>query len=86
MASLVLKLTGDNTNRIRGMLAPDGFQVFSVYDFTTKACGYKDTGATARKEFKRLTQEGSEYKDEIVASCHNLHFPGQRGASTPCTT
>lgn len=87
MASLVLKLTGDGTNRVRGMIAPNNdMQVFSVYDFMTKACGYKDIGATARKEFKRLTMDGSEYKDEIVASCHNLHFPGQRGPSTPCMT
>ncbi len=83
-SSLVLRITGDDT--IRGMLTLDGIQVFSVYDFMTKACGYKDTGAIARKEFKRLTSDGSEHKEEIVASCHNLHFPGQRGPSTPCMT
>ena len=86
MSSLVLKLTGDDTHGIRGMLAPDGMQVFSVYDYMTKACGYKDTGAAARNEFKRLTRDGSEFKDEIVASCYSLHFPGQRGPSTPCMT
>jgi hypothetical protein len=86
MASLVLKLTGDDTNKIRGMLAPDGMQVFSVYDFMTIACGYTNSGATARNEFKRMVKDGSEYKTEIVASCYNLHFPGQRGAATPSMT
>jgi hypothetical protein len=47
----------------------------------TIACGYMDTGATARKEFRRLINDGSEYQQEIVASCNSLHFPGQRGLS-----
>ena len=73
MANLVLKLTGDDSHRIRGMLSPDGMQVFSVYDFMTRVCGYKDSGATFRKELKMLTSDGSEYKDEIGASCHKVY-------------
>jgi hypothetical protein len=76
MASYVLKLTGDDSQRIRGMLTPDGMQVWSVYDFMTKACGYKDQGATARKEFKRLTADESEFQNEVVALCRYLKFPG----------
>jgi hypothetical protein len=57
MASLVLKLTGDDSNNIRGMLAPDGMQVFSVYDFMTIACTKNDNGGYARKSFKRLTTD-----------------------------
>jgi hypothetical protein len=88
MASLVLKLTGDDANSIRGMPAPDGLQVFSVYDFMTKACGYnsKDVGATARNEFKRLISPPSEVKDEVVASCYYLKFSGSGQRETPCMT
>ena len=43
--------------------------IFSVYDLMTIACGYMDTGATARKEFRRLIKDGSKYQQEIVASC-----------------
>ena len=87
MSSLALKLLGlDESSSIRGMIGPDAIQVFSVYDFMTVACGYKDTGAAARKEFKRLTSEGSTHEEEIVASCHSLRFPGQRGPGTPCMT
>jgi hypothetical protein len=88
MAGLVLKLTGDDTNGIRGMLAPDGMQVFSVYDFMTKACGYnsKDVGATARNEFERLISPTSDVKDEVVASCYYLKFSGSGQRETPCTT
>ncbi len=68
---------------VRGMIGPNGMQVFSVYDFISIACGYKDTGATARKMFKRLTSDDSEYLEETVASCHSLRFPGQRGPGTP---
>lgn len=88
MASLVLKLTGDDTHRLRGMLAPDGMEVWSVYDFMTKACGYnsKDVGATARNEFKRLIKDGSDVKDEVVASSYYLKFPGAGQRETPCMT
>ena len=61
-------------------------QVFSVYDFLTVACGYGNSGASARNEFKRLTKDESEFKNEIVASCYSLRFPGQRGPGTPCMT
>lgn len=87
MSALVLKLIdSDSGTSIRGMIGPNGVQYFSVYDFMTKACSYHDTGAIARKEFKRLTTDGSEHKQEIVALCHSLHFPGQRGPGTPCMT
>ena len=86
MANLVLKLTGDDSHRIRGMLSPDGMQVFSVYDFITVACAKTDKGVYARKCFGRLTTDGSEHQNEIVSLCHNLHFPGQRGAQTPAMT
>ena len=52
----------------------------------TVACGYKDTGATARKEFQRLIGSGSEHQDEVVAACHYWKFPGARQRDTPCMT
>ena len=84
MASLVLKLTGDNANQIRGMVSPDGMQVFSVFDFMTKVCTYPDDGNTARKTFGRLTRNESENKNEISASCHYVKFPGPGQRDTPC--
>lgn len=86
MSTLLLKLLDNGGHTIRGMFEKGVTQVFSVYDFMTVACKYESSGAAARKEFKRLTRDGSEYKDEIVASCHSLHFPGQRGPATPCMT
>ena len=88
MASLVLKLTDDGSHKIRGMLAPDGVQVFSVYDFMTKACAYnsKDSGASARNEFKRLIGPLSEVKTEVVEACYYLKFAGPGQRDTPCMT
>ena len=85
MASLVLKLTGDDSVRLRGIMAAD-MQVWSVYDFMTKACGYKDAGNSARKEFSRLTKDGGEHKIEVEASCYYIKFPGAGQRETPCMT
>lgn len=85
MTELLLKITGYDD--IRGMHAPDGLQVFSVYDFMTKACAYKskDLNASARNEFKRLISDDSEFKHEIEALSYYLQFPGQK-RETPCMT
>ena len=84
MSSLVLNLTSDAS--VRGMVAPDGTHRFSVYDFITMACQKADGGAYARKTYSNLVKEGSEFKDEIEKSVHNIHFPGGRGAATPTMT
>jgi len=68
------------------MTSLNGMQVFSVYDFLTFVCQKTDNGVYARKTFSRLTAEGSKHRDEIVTLCHNLHFPGGRGATTPAMT
>jgi hypothetical protein len=87
MDSLVLlKLTGDDTQKLRGMQAPNKYNVYSVYDFITKVCKYGNSGATARNEFKRLIKDGSEFKDEVVALCYYLKFPGAGQRDTPCMT
>lgn len=87
MSSLLLKLVDRaEGSSVRGMVGPDGMQVFSVYDFMTNACGYKDTGATARKEFQRLIGNGSEHQNAVVASCHYCKFSGARQRDTPCMT
>jgi hypothetical protein len=67
MSSLLLKFADGEGQSIR-VIMHGGIQYFSVYDFTTKSCGYKDAGATARSEYKRLTSHGSEFKDELVSS------------------
>ena len=84
MSSLILNLTSDAS--VRGMVAPDGSHRFSVYDFITMACQKADGGAYARKTYSNLVKEGSEFKDEIEKSVHNIHFPGGRGAATPTMT
>lgn len=89
MSTLLLKLIDGDTgssSRIRGLTAPCGGQYFSVYDFMTVVCGYKDAGNSARKEFKRLTQDGSEFQNEVAASCRYLKFPGSGQRDTPCMT
>ena len=84
MSSLVLNLTSDAA--VRGVVAPDGMNRFSVYDFITLACQKTDGCAYARKVFSRLVDDNSKFKDEIVALCHSIHFPGGRGAATPAMT
>jgi hypothetical protein len=77
MASLVLKLTGDDAHKIRGKLAPDGMQVFSVFDFITIACIKNDKGAFARKWYgDNIKNEDSEYYDEFDGQIHTLKFTG----------
>jgi len=71
MSSLVLKLVdAAEGSSVRGMVGSDGMQIFSIYDFMTNACGYGNSGASARNEFKRLISDGSEHKNEVVASCY----------------
>jgi hypothetical protein len=82
----MLKLTDGEGQAIRGMMHSNGQQMFSVFDFMTKACAYGNNGASARNEFKRLTGDASEYKDEVVASCYYLVFPGRGQRDTPCMT
>jgi hypothetical protein len=86
MANLVLKLTGDDTNKIRGMLASDGIDVWSVYDFINIACNKPEKSSYAGTTFFRLTQEDSEFKDEVLTLCKNIKFPGKGQRETPCMT
>lgn len=86
MAGFVLTFTADDSFKLRNMTASDGSQVFSVYDYMTQACGYKDTGATARAEFKRVIKDGSANKEEILSICYYVKFPGPGNRNTPCMT
>lgn len=82
---VLLRLSEDAGCRIRGARKADGEYWYSVFDFMMKACAYTDS-ASARKEFERLTKDGSEYKDEVVSSCHHFKFPGQGQRDTPVMT
>ena len=86
MNELVLKLTADGINDARGVIAPDGNEVFSVYDILSRAYTNKDPAGTARKEFHRLIADGSDFKEEVSASCYYIKFPGQGQRETPCMT
>jgi hypothetical protein len=85
-AMVLLRLTEDEGCRIRGARRADGECWYSVFDFMTKACAYKEGSASARNEFKRLIGDGSEYKDEVVANCDYLKFPGAGQRDTPVMT
>ncbi len=39
--------------------------MFSIFDCMHMAGGYKDSGASARKEFGRMTKDGAEFKEEV---------------------
>ena len=77
MTALVLKLTGDNNNNIRGMVNADGVQVFSVYDFITTMCVKNDKGAFARRWYKdNIKSDDSDYSDEFFGNIHSMKFEG----------
>lgn len=83
MSLLALKLLGTADGpKVRGKLQ-EGNAQYSVYDFMTHVCQYGDNGNAARKEFCRLIQDGSEYKQEVAAMCHYLKFPGKGQKETP---
>ena len=84
MSSLALNLAFNAS--IKGVVAPDGSHRFSVYDFITLACQKTDGGGYARTVFYRLIADDSDFKGEITSQCHNIHFPGGRGAATPTMT
>jgi len=84
MSTFLLKFVEGDGPSCRGMIAPNGEQVVSAFDFMTKICKYQDSAA--RKEFGRLTKEDSVYKEEILAYCRYLKFPGTGQRDTPCMT
>lgn len=86
MSLLALQLLGTvDGPKVRGKMQ-EGNAQYSVYDFMTHVCKYGDNGNAARKEFCRLIQDGSEYKQEVAAMCHYLKFPGKGQKDTPCMT
>ena len=84
MSTLLLKLTSNAS--LRGMISPDGMQVFSVYDFICIAAQKATSSNYGRVTYSRLISDGSEFKDEVATMCYNYHFPGGRGAATPTMT
>ena len=79
---LLLKLTDGEDQSVRGKIH-DGVQRFSSYDFINCACAKPAKSTYGKTTFSRF---GAEYKSEIDTLCISLHFPGQRGPSTPCMT
>ena len=76
MSTLLLKLVdAADGPTIRGGIMPDGKQVFSVYDFISKACQHQDAGNNARTIFNRLI--ASENGNEIKELRFNYKFPGK---------
>lgn len=83
MSALALSLTGLQESAIRGTVSSDGVHVFSLIEFITKVCQYKDAGNCARKEFKRLIDDGSEFHAEVMGLVRHHKFPGTGQRSTP---
>ena len=83
MYSFLLKFADGEGMAVRGM-EHERSQYFSVYDFMTKACAYRNSGASARNEFMSLKK--TEHKKAILDLCCYLKFPGRGQQDTPCMT
>ena len=87
MSMLVLNLLGSPGGpKIRGTLAPDGAQWFAVFDTINFTCAKPEQSSYGNTTFFRLTQEGSEFKKEVLSLCKNFKFPGKGQRETPCMT
>ena len=84
MPNLLLKLTSSAS--LRGMVSPDGLQVFSIYDFICLSTQKATTSSYGRVTYGRLISDASEFKDEVVTASHNLKFPGAGQRDTPTMT
>ena len=85
MSNLVLNISGEA--KVRGIVSSDGIQQFSVYDIIAAAIVTKDTkNSTSRKMFASLTKEGAKSRDEILALCEYIKFPGHGQRLTPAMT
>lgn len=86
MSMLFLKLSGGQGNTIRGMVDSDNEQRFAVFDFVAYACNKPEKSSYGGTTFFRLTQDSSEFRDEVLTLCKNLKFPGRGQRETPCMT
>ena len=98
MSSVLLELSiGSSNHRVRGMVAPDGTERFSVYDVLTKIiCDIEDinehkknsASARARQYYSSLVSEASKYRDKILSDVVYLKFTslGQGQRDTPTMT
>jgi hypothetical protein len=86
MSILLLSLSKADGQTIRGSVTSDGVNVFSVYDFVTRACAYRDNGACARKTYQRLLAPDSEHSEELNGLGRHFKFPGPGQRDTPVMT
>ena len=84
MPNLLLKLTSSAS--LRGMVSPDGLQVFYIYDFICLSAQKATTSSYGRLTYGRLISDASEFKDEVTALCHSSKFPGGGQRDTPTAT
>ena len=83
VTQLAIRLTSGDKDPIRGMKAPDGRTVFSVYDAMWNTGAYAGRSGV-KMAFARLIANGSEYKEEVVKACDYLKFAGPGQRNTPC--
>lgn len=86
MLKLVNKAGEHNGSWLRGMVAHDGLHYFAVYDTLNLSRDKPTKSSYGNTTFFRLTQEGSEFRDELLTLCKNLKFPGKGQRETPCMT
>jgi hypothetical protein len=82
MTTLLLKLTSDFS--VRGIVAPDGNQRFSVFDFICVACQKSITSNYGRVMYARLLSADSEFKEDNEIVFIKFPGPGQRETPTVC--
>jgi hypothetical protein len=77
---------GEDQAKIRGVKGESGEEWWSVYDFINAVCEKDSKDKYGAHVFYNLTQDTSEYKDEVCSSSSHLKFPGRGQRDTPCMT
>lgn len=86
MLKLVNKAGDPHGVCFRGSVAPDGLDYYAVYDAINFLCNKSERSSYGNTTFFRLTQDSSEFRDELLTLCKNLKFPGKGQRETPCMT
>ena len=88
MSALILKLmdSGPDGPVLRGTTDKDGNQAFSLFDLGNISGKRGCDNQYGKNHFYRLIKDGSKFKDEVLAFCIYLKFPGSGQRETPCAS
>ena len=81
VTQLAIRLTSGDKDPIRGMKAPDGRTVFSVYDAMWNTGAYATRDAVTSAWTTLLL---TDFGEDVRASATYLKFPGRGQRDTPC--